>query len=119
MATTRNVQRELDNLRKEIAGLQQDYSRLKGRARATKTEGLERFGAIRDDLVDTIDAIKAKVTNGTGAAADEISAHIDDLRNLVGDYSERTEKTVAAHPIAALAGALAIGWLIGRLNRSE
>lgn len=119
MATTRSVQRELDNLRKEITGLRQDYSRLKGRARATTSEGVDRFSAIKDDLVDTIDAIKSKVTNGTGAAADEIASHIDDLRNLVGDYSAKTEKTVAAHPIAAVAGALAIGWLIGRLNRGE
>jgi ElaB/YqjD/DUF883 family membrane-anchored ribosome-binding protein len=117
MATSRSVQRELDNLRKEIAGLRKDYARLKGRARASADEGVERFGAIRDDLLGTIDAIKDKLSNGTGEAADEIAAHIDDLKTMVGDYSDRTEKTIAAHPLAAVAGALAIGWIIGRLNR--
>jgi ElaB/YqjD/DUF883 family membrane-anchored ribosome-binding protein len=117
MATTRSVQRELDNLRKEMAGLKKDYSRLKSRASATADEGVERFSAIRDDLLGTIEAIKDKLTNGTGAAADEIAEQIDDLKAMVGDYSDRTEKTIAAHPLAAVAGALAIGWIIGRLNR--
>ena len=117
MTTTRSVQRELDNLRKEMAGLKKDYARLKGRASATADEGVERFSAIRDDVLGTIEAIKDKLTNGTGAAADEITAQIDDLKNMVGDYSDKTEKTIAAHPLAAVAGALAIGWLIGRLNR--
>lgn len=117
MATTRTVQRELDNLRKEMAGLRKDYARLKGRASATAEEGVERYGSIRDDLLGTVEAIKDKLTNGTSAAADDISEHIDELRSMIGDYSDRTEKTIAAHPIAAVAGALAVGWLIGRLNR--
>jgi ElaB/YqjD/DUF883 family membrane-anchored ribosome-binding protein len=117
MATNRNVQRELDNLRKEIAGLRKDYARLKSRASATADEGSERFSAIRDDLLGTIEAIKDKLTDGTGAAADEIAAQIDDLKTMVSEYSDRTEKTIAAHPLAAVAGALAIGWIIGRLNR--
>jgi ElaB/YqjD/DUF883 family membrane-anchored ribosome-binding protein len=36
---------------------------------------------------------------------------------VVSDYSDQAEKTVAAHPLASLAGALAIGFLIGRLGR--
>ena len=115
MATTRSVQRELDNLRKEMAGLKKDYSRLKSRASATADEGAERFGAIRDDFMSTIEAIRDKLTNGTGAAADEIAAHVDDLKTMVGDYSNRTEKTIAAHPLAAVAGALAI-WAVWSLT---
>jgi ElaB/YqjD/DUF883 family membrane-anchored ribosome-binding protein len=117
MPSPRSLQKELDSLRKEIAGLRQDYARLKSRAKATKADGTERMGAIRDDLVDTIEAIKDKVASGTGAAAEEIAEHLDELRDVVNEYSEKTEKTVAAHPLTAVAGALAIGWLIGRLGR--
>lgn len=117
MATPRSVQKELESLRKEIAGLRKDYARAKGRAKATASEGAERFGAIREELADTIEAIKDKVASGTGFAADEISEQLNELRDVVNDYSERTEKTVAAHPLAAVAAAVAIGFLIGRLGR--
>jgi ElaB/YqjD/DUF883 family membrane-anchored ribosome-binding protein len=117
MATPRSVQKELDSLRKEIAGLRKDYSRVKGRAKVSAAEGAERLGAIREEVIDTIEAIKDKVASGTGAAADEIAEHLNELRDVVGEYSDRTEKTVAAHPIASLAGAIAIGYLIGRLSR--
>ena len=117
MAASRSVQKELDALRKEMAGLRQDYSRLKSRAKASKSEGVERFGAIRDDLADTISAIRDKVANGTGAATEEISEQLNDLRDVVTDYTDRTEKTVAAHPLAAVAGAIAVGYLLGRFRR--
>jgi ElaB/YqjD/DUF883 family membrane-anchored ribosome-binding protein len=117
MASSRSVQNELDSLRKEIAGLRQDYARLKGRASATKSDAADRFGAIREDLADTIDAIKDKVSEGTGAAAEEISAQLNDLREVVNEYSDKTEKTVAAHPFATLAGAIALGYLLGRFGR--
>jgi flagellar motility protein MotE (MotC chaperone) len=117
MASNRSVQKELDQLRKEIAGLRQDYARLKGRVKATKADGVRRAGGIREELADTIEAIKEKVASGTDAAADEIAEELAELRAVVGDYSDQAEKTVAAHPLASLAGALAIGFLIGRLGR--
>ena len=117
MASNRSIQKELDELRKEIAGLRQDYARLKSRVKATKADGVHRAGAIRDELADTIEAIKEKVASGTDAAADEIAEELAELRAVVGDYSDQAEKTVAAHPLASLAGALAVGFLIGRLGR--
>jgi ElaB/YqjD/DUF883 family membrane-anchored ribosome-binding protein len=117
MAATRSVQKELNDLRKEIAGIRADYARLKNRGGATKAEAVGRYSAIKDDLLDTVDAIKERVTSGTSEAVDDISAHIDELRDVVNEYSDRTEKTVAAHPIAAVAGAIAVGYLIARMNR--
>jgi hypothetical protein len=117
MASNRSVQKELDELRKEMAGLRQDYARLKGRVKATKADGVQRASAIRDELANTIEAIKEKVASGTDAAADEIAEELAELRAVVGDYSDQAEKTVASHPLASLAGALAIGYLIGRLGR--
>ena len=117
MASNRSIQKELDELRKEIAGLRQDYARLKSRVKATKADGVHRASAVRDELADTIEAIKEKVASGTDAAADEIAEELAELRAVVGDYSDQAEKTVAAHPLASLAGALAVGFLIGRLGR--
>jgi ElaB/YqjD/DUF883 family membrane-anchored ribosome-binding protein len=117
MATTRSVEKELSDLRKEIAGIRADYARLKGRARVTKAEAVGRYSAIRDDLLDTVDAIRERVANGTSDAVEDISAHVDELRDVVNEYTERTEKTVAAHPLAAVAGAIAVGYLIARMNR--
>lgn len=117
MASSRSVQKELESLRAEIAGLRQDYERLKGRANATKTDAANRAGAIRAELADTIEAIKESISEGTGTASDEISAQLDELRRTVNDYAEKTEKTVAAHPLATVAGAFFTGYLIGRLGR--
>jgi len=117
MASSRSIQKELDSLRKEIAGLRRDYARLKGRASATKADATDRFGAIREELADTIDAIKDRISEGTGTAAEEIGAQLNDLRDTVNEYSDKTEKTVAAHPFATLAGAVAIGYLLGRFGR--
>jgi ElaB/YqjD/DUF883 family membrane-anchored ribosome-binding protein len=117
MASSRSIQKELDDLRKEIAGLRQDYARLKGRASATRSDAADRFSAIRDELADTIDAIKEKVSEGTGSAAEEIGSQLNDLRDIVNEYSDKTEKTVAAHPFATLAGAIAVGYLLGRFGR--
>src|SRR3990167_6027991 len=117
MASNRSIQKELDELRKEIAGLRQDYARLKSRVKATRADGARGASAVRDELADTIEAIKEKVASGTDAAADEIAEELAELRAVVGDYSNEAEKTVAAHPLASLAGALAIGFLIGRLGR--
>jgi ElaB/YqjD/DUF883 family membrane-anchored ribosome-binding protein len=119
MASPRSVQKELESLRKEIAGLRQDYARLKRRANATTAEAADRFASIRDGVADTIEAIREKVTDGTGTAAEEISAHLSDLRDAVHEYSDRTERTVAAHPFATLAGAIALGYLIARIGRQS
>jgi chromosome segregation ATPase len=110
-----NVEKELESLRKEIAGLRQDYTRLKGRARATKSDAAARFTAIGDELSNTIEAVKDSVSKGL--SAEEIGAQLDELRGVVNNYSEKTEETIAAHPFATLAGALFVGYLVGRLGR--
>ncbi len=110
-----NVEKELESLRKEISGLREDYERLKGRARATKSEAGARFAAISDELTNTIGAIKESVTQGS--AAEEINAQLAELHDVLDAYSEKTEQTIAAHPFTTLAGAAFVGYLIGRFSR--
>lgn len=115
MATTHSVQKELDALRKELAGLKSDYNGLKKRASAS--EGLDTAAALKEELSDTIASLRDKVANGTGAAVDDITEQLNELRDAVSRYSEKAEETVTAHPLATVATALAIGYLIGRLKR--
>jgi len=113
----RSIQKELDDLRKEIAGLKADYGRLKGRAAASGAEGMSRIGAIRDELTETITAIKDKIADGTGTAIDDLTEQLNELRDLANRYSAKTEEAVTAHPMATIAGALVLGYLVGRLKR--
>lgn len=117
MTSSRSVQKELESLRDEIAGLRQDYERLRKRANATKADASDRAGAIGAELANTIEAIKESLSETTGTAADEISAQLNQLRQTVNEYSEKTEKTITAHPIATLAGAVLVGYVIGRFGR--
>lgn len=117
MTTSRSVQRELESLRKELTGLRREYSRLNGTAKAAGADSMAGLSAIRDNLAETIEAIKENVSEGAGAATEEITSQLNDLRDVVGDYSDKTEKTLSAHPLATLAGAIAVGILIGRLGR--
>jgi ElaB/YqjD/DUF883 family membrane-anchored ribosome-binding protein len=119
MATSRSVQKELESLRKEMAALRHDYARLKRRARDTTTEAADRFGAIRAGIADTIDAIRENVSEGTGSALDEIGVQLSSLRDLANGYSDKTERIVSTHPFATLAGAIAVGYLVGRGGRGN
>jgi ElaB/YqjD/DUF883 family membrane-anchored ribosome-binding protein len=117
MATSRSMQRELDALKKEIAGLRAEGKRIKKQAGAVASNGANSFGAIKEELVDKVSEIKDTLASGASGAMDEITEQLDDLRERVSEYSEQAEDTVKAHPFVAVAGALAVGWLIGRLTR--
>lgn len=59
-------------------------------------------------------------TGATGAAdaADEAAgpAYFEELNWLVHQMLEDAEETIAEHPVATVAGALALGIVIGRLT---
>ena len=61
--------------------------------------------------------MKDTLATGTSGAMDEVSGQFEELREKVAEYSEQAEDTVKAHPFMAVAGALAIGWLVGKLSR--
>ena len=50
------------------------------------------------------------------AAAGGMSEQIAELNRLVQDMLENAEETIAEHPVATVAGALALGIVIGRLT---
>jgi len=50
------------------------------------------------------------------AAAGGIQDQIAELNRLVQDMLENAEETIAEHPVATVAGALALGIVIGRLT---
>lgn len=72
-------------------------------------------------LRDELDALKAELAHLREAAADRMEAsgvndQIAELNRLVHQTLEDAEDTIADHPIAAVAGALALGIVIGRLT---
>ena len=50
------------------------------------------------------------------AAASGMGEQIAELNRLVQDMLENAEETIADHPVATVAGALALGIVIGRLT---
>lgn len=51
-----------------------------------------------------------------GEAATPLERHMAELNRLVQDMLEEAEDTIAEHPAATVAGALALGIVIGRLT---
>ena len=117
MATSRSIRREIDALKKDIAGLRAEGKRMQRQAAAVASDGASSLGAIKEELVDRVSEIKDTLASGASGAMDEITAQLRELRQRISDYSEQADSTVKAHPFAAVAGALAVGWLIGRLCR--
>jgi ElaB/YqjD/DUF883 family membrane-anchored ribosome-binding protein len=117
MPTSRSIQRELDSLKKEIAGLRAEGKRVKKQAAAVASNGASTLDAIKDEIADKVSEIKDTLASGASGAADEISEQLEELREKVSEYSGQAEDKVKAHPFVAVAGALAVGWLIGRLTR--
>jgi hypothetical protein len=111
------MQRELNALRKEIAALRADGQRMKKHASAAATAGVSSLGAIKENLVDKVSEIKSTLASGASGAMEEIAEQLEELRETVSDYSEEAKKNFNAHPFVVIAGALAVGLLIGRLTR--
>lgn len=82
--------------------------------------------ALGKTLRSEIDEIRAELARlrepagqtaaGDAAAAGGIQDQIAELNRLVQDMLENAEETIAEHPVATVAGALALGIVIGRLT---
>lgn len=86
MALGRTLRAELDEIRAELA-----------RMREARAEGA------------------AAAASGP-APAGPLGEHLEELNRLVHDMLENAEDTIAEHPVATVAGALALGIVIGRLT---
>lgn len=59
---------------------------------------------------------EARAAHGGEAAAGGMHEQLAELNRLVQDMLENAEETIAEHPVATVAGALALGIVIGRLT---
>ena len=59
---------------------------------------------------------EARAAADGDAAAGGLHDQIAELNRLVQDMLENAEETIAEHPVATVAGALALGIVIGRLT---
>lgn len=73
-----------------------------------------------------LDEIKAEIARmreakpaaegAAASAAGSLGDHMEELNRLVHEMLENAEETIADHPVATVAGALALGIVIGRLT---
>lgn len=59
---------------------------------------------------------ETRAAHGDEAAAGGMQEQLAELNRLVQDMLENAEETIAEHPVATVAGALALGIVIGRLT---
>lgn len=72
---------------------------------------------IRAELARLREARQQVAAEAAAAVQDTgLGEQIAELNRLVKDVLEDAEDTIADHPVAAVAGALALGILIGRLT---
>jgi hypothetical protein len=117
MANSRSMQKEIAALKKEISALRSEYTKTGRKTAAAAVNGAERLGAIKDEIVERVAGIKDTIAEGAGGMAEDVVEQLDELRSMLSDYEGRAERAVSAHPIATVAGAVAIGYLIGRFSR--
>lgn len=78
--------------------------------------------AARKTLKAELDEIRAELAQlrapspAPEGEAGVLHEQIAELNRLVQDMLENAEETIAEHPVATVAGALALGILIGRLT---
>jgi ElaB/YqjD/DUF883 family membrane-anchored ribosome-binding protein len=73
-----------------------------------------------DALRREIEALRRDRAEETRSAVDQtrhgVEKQLAEIDNLVKSMLDEAEETVAEHPVASVAGALALGILIGRLT---
>lgn len=81
--------------------------------------------ARRKTLRDKLEELRGELQGLRGGAASAtspteadspLSAHLAELNRLVQTMLDEAEDTIAEHPVATVAGALALGIVIGRLT---
>ena len=71
---------------------------------------------IKAELARMREAHTAPESEAAAGAAGGLHAQIAELNQLVQDMLENAEETITEHPVATVAGALALGIVIGRLT---
>ena len=71
---------------------------------------------IRAELSRLRETRASEESAAAAAAAGGVGEQIAELNRLVQDMLENAEDTITEHPVATIAGALALGIVIGRLT---
>jgi ElaB/YqjD/DUF883 family membrane-anchored ribosome-binding protein len=117
MANSRSMQKEIAALKKEISALRSEYTKTGRKTASAAINSAERIGAIKDEIVDRVTGIKDTIAEGAGDMAEDVVEQLDELRSMLSDYQAQAGKAVSNHPVMTIAGAAAIGYLIGRFSR--
>jgi hypothetical protein len=114
----KRVSKEFEAMKREIAELRAAHE-----AKASEADGAgaDHLANLKAEIEQALTLIRKKIESvGVGVGgevSEDINADFQELREVVADYFAVAEKTVAAHPLAALAGAVAVGFALGRLTR--
>ena len=104
----------LADLKAEIASLRLDYASLKDEAKAA---GTKQYDATRDQLSSVLSSIKTRLSGDVSDTRKSIPAELETLRSFLGTVGDGAEKVVSRHAISVAVGAIAVGFLMGRLSR--
>jgi ElaB/YqjD/DUF883 family membrane-anchored ribosome-binding protein len=82
---------------------------------------MPRRKTLRDELEDLrgeFEGLKGRAAASQAATETDspLSGHLAELNRLVQSMLDEAEDTIAEHPVATVAGALALGIVIGRLT---
>ena len=74
---------------------------------------------IKAELARMREARAAQEAEAAAASSGGLHDQIAELNRLVQDMLENAEETITEHPVATVAGALALGIVIGRLTAHQ
>ena len=94
MARTMDIRKKLEDLKAEILSLRGEAGK-----KAKLMAGLDELGNVK-----------------SGSTLDQVEHQLGELNRMVKDMLDEAETTVAQHPAATVAGALALGIVIGRVT---
>ena len=114
MTHPKDFSTDIETLRAELAALRADWARVAGKA---EDIGRRQYGVAKDEISAAIEALKERIAKEAGDAGEAIGKDVDELGVLVDAYAAKAQKTVTANPLYSLLGAVAIGFLLGRIAR--
>ncbi len=70
-----------------------------------------------DRLAETAAPHVQRLSEGMSGAGETLQARMGAARDMGDEWTESLRQTVREHPLAAVATALAVGWVIAKLTR--
>ena len=114
MTMARDINDELNHLKSEVASLRGAVSRLRQEAEPGL---LKKAESAKDEIVGMASAIKDRISSEVGDVSRCMTGDIDALKSSVDAYAEKAQTTLRSHPLAVVAGAIVVGFVLGRFQR--